>query len=253
MNRIPGFGTWKIPEETAGGLMRQAYALGYRHFDTAAAYLNEAGIGEGLSTLPRAEISVTGKLWNTKRNYDAAMKACKRSLSRLQLDYFDQYLIHWPATAETHENWRDVNSETWRALEDLSRAGLIRHIGLSNFAPEQIGPLAERASILPYVNQIEFHPGCVPRDTARYCREAGIRLEAWSPLGSGALLTSPLLIEIGGRHGKTPAQICLKWCLQHQALPITRSVNPQHMQNNLDVLEFSLTDDEMLRLDQLHE
>lgn len=247
------FGTWKLAPENAANVILAAIQTGYRHIDTAASYANEAAIGDGiiLAKLPRDALFVSGKLWTTKRAYTAAIKACKRSLKSLQLEYLDQYLIHWPASPALYENWREMNAETWRALEDLQKDGIVRDIGVCNFKPCHIEALTKDAATPPSVNQIECHPGWFPKETIDYCQINGIRVEAWSPLGNGALLTHPLLMQIASAHERSVPQICLRWCIQHDAEPITKTVSPERMRDNLAVFDFELTDDEMAQLDGL--
>lgn len=192
---------------------------------------------------------MSGKLWVTKRSYDAAIKACKRSLKSLQLEYFDQYLIHWPATEALFVNWQDVNAETWRALEALKQDGLVRSIGLCNCKPRHIEALLQHANTIPDVNQIEYHPGYWQPDTVAYCVNNKIGIEAWSPLGNGQLLNHPILQKVADHHHKSIAQICLRWCIQHGVLPITKTVSIERMLLNRQVYDFELSKEEMAEID----
>lgn len=247
------FGTWKVEASQAFDTVTNAIRAGYRHFDTAAAYANEAAIGVALaqSEAAREALFISGKLWTTKRSFDAAIKACKRSLKNLQLAYFDQYLIHWPAAPVLYSNWQEVNAETWRALETLKRDGLVRSIGLCNFKQHHMDALLQHVEIRPFVDQIEFHPGYFQAETTAYCKKNGIGVEAWSPLGNGALLTHPTLLDISKRHNKEIAQICIRWCLQHEVLPVTKTVSTERMRTNRQVFDFELSLEEMQQIDRM--
>ena len=231
------FGTWRLEREQAGAVICSAIQAGYRHIDTAAAYANESEVGEGIraSGIARERLFVSGKLWNSKRSYDAALKACKRSLRILGLDYFDQYLIHWPASPKLHENWREINAEAWRALEALYDEGAVRRIGVCNFKAHHLEALLPHARLKPMVNQLELHPGYTQSEAAAFCRGSDIELEAWSPLGNGQLLADSLVRETAKKYGCTCAQLCLRWCIQYGAHPITKTVNKARMSENLDV------------------
>jgi diketogulonate reductase-like aldo/keto reductase len=252
MNRI-GFGTWKLPVGEAPAIVREALSAGFRRIDTAAAYANEAAVGEGIaaSGVARAELFVSGKLWVTRRAYPKAVAACKKSLKTLGLAYFDQYLIHWPATAALYDNWPEINAETWRAMEALQREGLARSIGVCNFKKHHLAALLSGASTPPAVDQIEFHPGFAQEETVAYCKARGIAVEAWSPLGNGALLDHPALLEIAAAHGRSAAQVCLRWCLECGVLPVTKTVSAARMRENLDSLGFRLSPNEVARIDAL--
>lgn len=252
MNKI-GFGTWQIPYEQLGDILQNAYKAGYRHFDTAAAYANEAGVADGLQKLAlrRSDLYISNKLWVTKRGYDAAIKACKRSLKALRLDHFDQYLIHWPAAAAQYSNWAEINAETWRAMETMKLDGLVKNIGVCNFKAHHLNALMQSANIKPYVNQIEFHPGYFQQDTVSLCIDNGIKLEAWSPLGHGALLSDSTLKHIAEGKGVSVAQLCLAWCINHGALPITKTVSAERMRSNFAVSNIILSESDIAAIDSL--
>jgi diketogulonate reductase-like aldo/keto reductase len=253
--RIPclGFGTWRTPDgEVAVESVKAALAAGYRHIDTAAYYGNEASIGRAIreSGLPREEIFVTSKVWNTERGYDRAKAAFQATLDRLGLDYLDLYLIHWPAAPHQHENWEDLNRETWRAMTELYQAGKIRAIGVSNFLPHHLKALME-TEVTPMVDQIEFHPGQRQAETVDYCAAHGILVEAWSPMARGKLAEHPLLVELGEKYHRSVPQICLRWCLQHGVLPLPKSVTPSRIRENTQVFDFALSQEDMAALDGL--
>ena len=242
-----GFGTWRAPDgETAYNAVRHALEVGYRHIDTAAAYKNEESVGRAIkdSGIPREEIFVTSKLWNTERGYEKALAAFDKTMERLGLDYLDLYLIHWPATALQYGNWDELNQGSWKALIELYRAGKIRAIGVSNFKPHHLESLV-KSEVVPMVNQIEIHPGHFTYETVEYCRKYNMLIEAWSPLGSGALLGNELLAGIAEKYGKSVAQVCLRWCLQQGTLPLPKSVTPERIEANTDIFDFELSEDDM--------
>jgi len=243
-----GYGTWKLKnnEETVE-IVKQAVDNGYRFFDTAFAYGNEQKVGEGLqkSGIPRQEIFITGKLWNDDRGYDNVIAACKRTIENLKCDYLDLYLIHWPASKAVHENWKEINAETWRALEYLYEEGYVKAIGVCNFKKNQLEALLESAKITPMVNQIEFHIGQMQQETVEFCKNNQIIVEAWGPLGSGKMLKVKELEEIANRYHVSTAQLCIRWCLQNGVLPLPKSKDNERMKKNLDVFDFHITEEDM--------
>ena len=248
-----GFGTWQTPDgQVAADSVKAALAAGYRHIDTASIYKNEAGVGQGIreSGVPREEIFVTTKIWNNKRGYEKTRESVEKSLERLGLDYLDMVLIHWPAAPHRVENWEELNQSTWQALTDLYKEGKIRAIGVSNFKPHHLKALLE-AEVKPMVNQIELHPGMTQQDTVDLCREHGILLEAWSPLGCGRLLDHPFLAELAAKYGKSVAQVCIRWCLQKGFLPLPKSVTPARIQQNAQVFDFVISDEDMAAMDAM--
>lgn len=254
--RIPvvGFGTWQSPDgEIARNAVRVALESGYRHIDTAAAYGNEESVGAGirLSGVRREEIFLTTKHWITDRGYEKTIAACEESLRRLGTDYVDLYLIHWPCVEKISADWAEINLSTWRGFEKLYRDGKVRAVGVSNFLEKQLAPLIEAAEVKPMVNQIEFHPGYTQPETAAYSREHGMLVEAWSPLGCGTVLGDPVVNAIAEAHGKTAAHVCIRYAMQKNALPLPKSVTPSRIIDNTKVFDFSLTDEEMSRLDAM--
>ena len=243
-----GFGTWQAADgEVAYNAVKTALECGYRHLDCAAIYRNEASLGKAVreSGIPREEIFVTSKLWTKKRGYENAKAAFEKTMDQLGLDYLDLYLIHWPASHTRFEDWKEINAETWRALEELYEEGKIKAIGVSNFMVHHLEALLETAKIVPMVNQIEFHPGFTQDGVVKYCKEKGIAVEAWSPIGSGRLLENELLAKIAAKYGKSVAQICIRFCLQNDVLPLPKSVTPSRIKENFDVLDFTLSDEDM--------
>lgn len=250
-----GFGTWQTPTgDVAIRSVHTALQLGYRHIDTAAIYGNEESIGEAITTggVPRKELFVTSKVWNTNRGYDKAIGAFEKTLSDLQLDYLDLYLIHWPANAlQFPDTWQQINSETWTALEYLYRQKKIRAIGVSNFLPHHLEPLIDRAEIMPMVNQIEFHPGQMQSETVAYCKQRNILVEAWSPLGRGKIFNDETLLSIAAKYNKSIAQVCIRWCLQHGTLPLPKSTTADRIKDNIDVFDFDIDDADMQAINNL--
>ena len=255
--KIPcvGFGTWRLPDEeaTARGIL---YALthGYRHIDTAACYHNEACVGRAIreSGIDRRELFVCSKVWNTDRGYQSAKNACYASLERLGMEYLDLYLIHWPASEKQFPGTAGtINADTWRALEELYDEGVVKSIGVSNFLPHHLLRLEETARILPMVDQIEFHPGYAQIEAARWCQERNIVVEAWSPLGNGEVLQHPTIVRLAEKYGVTSAQLCLRWVIQHDVLPLTKSLQKTHIVENQNLFSFAISDDDMAELDRL--
>ena len=256
--KIPciGYGTWQTPDgEVARDSVKRALELGYRHVDTATAYGNEASVGEGirLSGVKREDVFLTTKQWTNERGFENTVAAAERALKTLGVDYLDLYLVHWPAVEKLSPDWAAINAETWRGFEKLYKDGKVRAIGVSNFMPAQLAALKECAEVQPMVDQVEFHPGYIQRNVLDYCRENGIVVEAWSPLGSGRLLADPLVNEIGAAHGKSAAQTCVRYALQHGIVPLPKSVTPERIAANADVFDFALTDAEMAALDAMPE
>ena len=246
---VLGFGTWKAENgEVAYQAVLEALKVDYRHIDTAAIYKNEESVGRAIrdSGLPRQEIFVTTKFWNTNHSYDEARQAFEESMEKLGLDYLDLYLIHWPNPKPLRENeaWKTRNADVWRAMEDLYQEGKIRAIGVSNFLPHHLDALLETARIIPAVNQVRLAPGVYQEEVVDYCREKGILLEAWGPFGQGELFEKKEVQEIAAKHGKSVAQIALAWSLAEGFLPLPKSVTASRIQSNLDCFGIELSKDE---------
>ncbi|MGW0984373.1 aldo/keto reductase [Streptomyces xiamenensis] len=237
-----GFGVWQVPDDQATDAVSSALEAGYRHIDTAAIYRNEAGTGKALaaSGLPREELFVTTKLWNSDHGYDDALRAIDVSLEKLGLEYVDLYLIHWPTPMY------DQYVEAWKAMEQIYGDGKAKAIGVSNFRPAHLRRVIDEGTIVPAINQIELHPNFSQAESRGVHAELGIATEAYSPLGSGkGLLDDPKLAEIGAKHGRTPAQVVLRWHLQLGNVVIPKSVTPARIKENIDVFGFELDADDI--------
>lgn len=248
-----GFGTWRLADgEVVYHAVRKAVEVGYRFFDTATIYNNEQGVGRALLEcgLPRDAYFVTSKVWNTERGYDTTLRACEASLKRLKMDYLDLYLIHWPASSFLFEDWENINRETWRAMTRLYREGVLRSIGVSNFLPHHLAALM-KTEVAPMVNQLEIHPGYAQREAVRFCQAHGILVEAWSPLGAGGVLNHAWLGSLAAAKGRSVAEVCLQWNLQHGILSIPRTTHEDRMRTNLLPNSFTLTEEEMQAIDCL--
>lgn len=249
-----GFGTFRTPsgEETEQSVLN-AIKAGYRHIDCAAAYGNEKSVGEAIrkSGVAREEIFVKSKLWNDDKGYENTLAAFNRTLEDLQLEYLDLYLIHWPIAKASKENWKEANSESWRALEELYNQGKIKAIGVSNFLEHHLEPLFETAKIKPMVNQIEFHPGMLQKEIVEFCKKHNILVEAWAPFSNGQVLNNPVLKEIADKYEKTVAQLTLRWIIQKGIVPLPKSVTPERIKSNLEVFDFEISAQDVERIDRL--
>lgn len=250
-----GLGTYKATESEGVEAVLTALENGYRLIDSAAKYDNEEAVGKAIrqSERPREEIIVTTKLWRTDLGYHRAKAAFADSLRRLQLDYVDLYLIHWPANAKNYDNWQRTNADTWRALEELRAEGKIKSIGVSNFWREHLEALFETAEVRPAVNQIEFHPGYWQAALVEFCGKHQIAVQAWSPLARGDVFADPTLATIARRHEKSVAQVCLRWVIQHGLIAIPKSTNPERIKENQRIFDFTLSAEEMALIDNLPE
>ncbi|WP_392673979.1 aldo/keto reductase [Streptomyces sp. LN785] len=245
-----GFGVWQVPDDEAAKAVATAIESGYRSIDTAAIYGNEEGTGKAVATsgVPREELFVTTKLWNTDQGYDSTMRAFDASLDKLGLDYVDLYLIHWPVPA------KDAYTDTYKAFEKIYADGRAKAIGVSNFLPEHLERLLGETSVVPVINQIELHPQLQQAESRAFHGKHGIATEAWSPLGQGkGLLEVPTVVAIAQKHGRTPAQAVLRWHIQTGNVVIPKSVTPSRIAENIDVFGFELDADDLAAFAALDE
>lgn len=243
-----GLGVFKVEEgPELVNAVKAAIQHGYRSVDTAAIYGNEEGVGQGIreSGVAREELFVTSKVWNADLGYESTIKAYETSLAKLGLEYLDLYLIHWPVAGKY--------KEAWRALETLYKEGRVKAVGVSNFQVHHLEDLMQDAEIKPMVNQVEYHPRLTQKELHVYCKAQGIQLEAWSPLMQGQLLNNPILQEFAEAHGKSVAQIILRWDLQHGVVTIPKSTKEHRIVENATIFDFELTAEEMERIDGLNE
>ena len=243
-----GFGTFRLEE---GGQVRdsvlRALEAGYRLIDTASMYGNEREIGEAVreSGIPREEVFVTTKLWNTDHGYDRAKASFEESFSKLDLGYIDLYLVHWPVEG--------LRMDSWSAMEALVAGGRCRAIGFSNYMVSHLEELMESSSVVPAVNQIQLNPYCFQQEVLNFCLAHGIAVQAYCPLARAERLDDPGLSEIASRYDKTPAQVLIRWSVQHGAVPIPKSSNRERIFENADIFDFSITTADMETLDSLDE
>ena len=252
---LVGFGTYKSTEQAGIEAVRYAIANGYRLIDTAAIYNNEEAVGKGIkaSGIAREDIFVTTKLWRENLGYQSAKQELEKSLKKLNLDYIDLYLIHWPANAKNYNNWQKTNADTWRAMEELQAAGKIRSIGVSNFWEEHFKALFQTANVIPSVNQIEFHPGYWQPELVKYCVQHNIAVESWSPLARGRVFANEVLQKIAKNHNKSIAKICLRWVIQHGVIAIPKSTTNQRIRENINLFDFELSEEEMKQIGNIPE
>lgn len=242
-----GLGVWKVKEgDEVQHAILLAIETGYRAIDTAAVYGNEAGVGDAIrdSGIARDQLFITTKVWNSDQGYETTLKAFDESMKKLRLDYLDLYLVHWPVQGKY--------LDTWKALEKLYRDGYVRAIGVSNFHVHHLEDLKQNSEIVPAVDQVEYHPLLTQKELLAYCKENGIQMEAWSPLMQGNL-DQPVLVEIGQKYGKSPAQVILRWDLQNGVVTIPKSVTPERIRQNADVFDFTLTAEEMEQISRLNQ
>jgi 2,5-diketo-D-gluconate reductase A len=236
-----GFGVFQVPAEETQEVVEEALATGYRHIDTAGAYGNEVGVGAAIAAagLPREDVFVTTKLWNSQQGFDSTLKAFDTSLGRLGFDFVDLYLIHWPVPTE------DRFVDTWRAFERIHEEGRARTIGVSNFRIEDLRRLEEETDTRPTINQIELHPRFQQGKLRAWHAEHSIATEAWSPLAQGDALSDETIATVAAQHGKTPAQAILRWHIQLGNVVIPKSVTPERIHENIEVFDFELSEEEV--------
>ncbi|MED3804837.1 aldo/keto reductase [Lysinibacillus xylanilyticus] len=248
-----GYGVFRVPEgDDLAEAVKTAIAKGYRSIDTAQVYRNEESVGRGIRAaieeglVTREELFVTSKVWNDGLSYEETLAAYDSSLEKLGLDYLDLYLVHWPGIDTNYIN-------VYKALEKIYQDGRVRSIGVSNFHVHHLENILKETSVVPVINQIEFHPHLTQEEVRAYCKEKGIQVEAWSPLMNGSLLEESLIQQLASKYGKTPAQIVLRYDVQQGVVTIPKTMTPARMTENLTVFDFSLTEEEMAQLDTLND
>ena len=242
-----GFGTFRVSEDVTQQVTEEALKAGYRHIDTAAGYYNEAGVGNALkaSGLAREDVFLTTKLRNGDQGYDNALAAFESSRAALGVDVIDLYLIHWPVPS------KGLAGETWKAFEKLYADGAVRAIGVSNFMPHHLEELIANSDIVPAVNQFEIHPTLQQRAAQDACRQHGVAIEAYGPIGQGEDLALPAIVDIAAAHGVTPAQVVLRWHIQKGRIAIPKSNTPSRIAENFDVFGFELSPEQIAAIDAL--
>ena len=248
-----GFGTWKAPTgKVTVEAVKTAIECGYTHIDCAAIYGNEKEVGLGIkeSNVDRKNLFITSKLWNDIRGYQETIDAFNKTLDDLQLDYLDLYLIHWPRPVKYHDNYIEKNIESWKAMEDLYKQGKIKAIGVSNFKIHHMEEIMENCEIKPMVNQIEFHPSCLEKEIRDFCKKENIVITGYSPLANGKVFECKELVEFSEKYGVSIAQLCIKYALQHDVIPLVKSVTKERIKANLNV-NFVISDEDMEKIDKI--
>ena len=248
-----GFGTLKAPTgKVTVEAVKTAIECGYTHIDCAAIYGNEKEVGLGIkeSNVDRKNLFITSKLWNDIRGYQETIDAFNKTLDDLQLDYLDLYLIHWPRPVKYHDNYIEKNIESWKAMEDLYKQGKIKAIGVSNFKIHHMEEIMENCEIKPMVNQIEFHPSCLEKEIRDFCKKENIVVTGYSPLANGKVFECKELVEFSEKYGVSIAQLCIKYALQHNVIPLVKSVTKERIKANLNV-NFVISDEDMEKIDKI--
>ena len=237
-----GFGTYNAKGGDNLKMIKDAIEVGYRYFDTASLYGTERALGQAIkeSGIPRDQFIIASKVWIDEMGYENTKAALHRSLSRLQTDYLDFYLIHWPKPKETDEGWKELDLETWRAMEELVQEGKIRAIGLSNFLPHHLDNILQHCKIKPVVNQLEVHVGYSQEAAVAYSQMQEILVQAWSPLARGAMQDNPIVQAFAQKYQKSAAQICLRFLYQKGIMPLVKASSKERMLQNMDIFDFSL-------------
>ena len=244
-----GFGTYKAQYPAVMTALNE----GFRYFDTASFYGNESEIAEALthSGIKREDVIIASKVWKSDMGYDSAINAFSRTLENLRCGYIDVYMIHWPRPNLELEGWLELDLETWRAMEHLYSQGKIRALGISNFLPYHAENILSRCEVMPSTAQFEFHPGHLQFPALEYYRRKGIQVQAWSPIGRGRVLDDVLIRELAGKYHVTPAQICIRFCIQEGVMPLPKASSPERMRENLECVNFAIDDEDILRLENM--
>lgn len=248
-----GFGTYKSTTGDDDRVILAAIEEGYRYFDTASFYKNEVAVGRALkkSGLKREEYAIATKVWKDQMGYEGTKRALEESLEALGVDYVDVYLIHWPRPNLTAQDWKQLDVDTWRAMEEMYEQGKARAIGVSNFLPHHLENILKNGHVKPLVDQIEFHPGYWQRETVEYCKQHGILVQAWSPLGRQRMFAHPLLQELAKKYGVNEAQICIRFALEKGVMPLPKSSHPTRMAQNKEVFHFAMDQEDVKRIENM--
>lgn len=249
-----GFGTYLTPDgNTCINSVKEALLAGYRHIDTAEFYANEESVGKALaeSGISRDEVFVTTKLWNTNQGYDSALRHFDMSAKKLGLDTVDMYLIHWPMAKDFVADYPRTLLDTWRAFERIYEEGRVRAIGVCNCLKHHLKVIIDNSKVAPMVNQIEYHAGLVQKESEEFSKQNGVVVEAWAPLCRGRAFGNTVLESIAAKHGKTQAQVLVRWCLDKGVLPLPKSVTPSRIRENIDVFDFALSADEIAAIETI--
>lgn len=248
-NSIPqlGFGLWQVTDDETTASVKEAFKAGYRSIDSAQVYQNEAGLGRAIKEggVKREELFITTKIWNSEQGYDSTLKSFDVSMNKLGLEKLDLLLIHWPSAH------RGLYVETWKAMIQLQRNGRVKSIGVSNFAIEHLNKIMEATPVVPVINQIELHPHFQQNELRAFHDQHQIKTEAWSPLGQGKVLADPVLKKIADKHGKSPAQIILRWHMENGLIAIPKSITPARIQENIKVFDFKLDASDLAAITKL--
>jgi len=248
-----GFGTFKSTDNGSADAIKMAIEAGYRYLDTASFYHNEEFVAQAIkeSGMKREELFLVTKAWKTQMGYKAVREAFQESLQKLDTDYVDLYLIHWPVPEAGYKQWKQLDIDTWKALEELYAEGKMKGIGVSNFLPHHLENLMESADVKPLVNQIEFHPGYTQEATVRYCQEHDILVQAWSPLGRTRVLNYPMLVEMAEKYGVSTARLCIRYAIQRGVVPIPKASSMERIKDNQNVFDFEISKEDMYRISSL--
>ncbi len=253
--KIPcvAYGTYKAGEENNADVITAAIEEGYRYFDTASFYQTEEYLAEAIkrSGLPREDFFIATKLWKDQMGYENALKAFEESAKALNTDYIDLYLIHWPKPTPDCEDWKQLDIDTWRALEKLYREGKVRAIGVSNFLPHHLDVIFENCEIKPMVDQIEYHAGYTQQATVDYCKQHDILVQAWSPISRGRIFKDVTLMELAEKYQVSIAKLCLRYCIQNGIVPLPKAAHRERMRDNMNLFDFEISREDMHRIDTI--
>ena len=253
--KIPcvAYGTYKAKDENGADIISAAVEEGYRYFDTASYYETEEYVAEAIrrSGLPREDFFIATKLWKEHMGYENTLKAFEESCKCLNTDYIDLYLIHWPKPTPDYKDWKQLDFDTWRALEEVYKAGKVRAIGVSNFLPHHLDNILENCEIKPMVNQIEYHAGYTQEATVQYCKQHDILVQAWSPMARGRIFQDVTLIELAEKYQVSVAKLCLRFCVQNGIVPLPKASSRERMRENMKLFDFEISDEDMKRINTI--